>query len=143
MTTLPRLLLGALVTLALSSAPALAESASPARADNPSVAYKRIVKECSTYTMDGQKQKQCRADFTTAVTGIKKDYKIAVLVQDPGSDTTYAVGTFTSKGARASKRLRDAVVSYGVPDDQTRLRFHVVVRNADGEKVWPSQRRAL
>ena len=147
MTTIPRLLQGALAALALASAPALSATASPAlatsAADSPSVAYKNVVKECSSYEMDGQKQKQCRADFTVAVTDIKKNYKVVVTARDPQHDMTTKVGRFTSEGASAKKRFRDVVISYGVPDDQIRIQFRVIVKNAAGEKVFATKRRTL
>lgn len=143
-TTIPRLFLTALVPLALASAPATA-SPTPASSavDSPSVAYKNIDKECSSYVMDGQEQKQCQADFTVVVTDIKKNFKIVVTARDPRHDTTSTIGRFTSAGASAKKRFRDVVVSYGPTDDQIRMRFRVIVRNAAGEKVFASKPRTF
>ena len=143
MSTLSRLFLGILVTLALASAHGVAATASPTHgenaADNIAVSYKRVVKECSTYVMDGQEQKQCKAAFTVSVTGIKKGYKVVVTAKDPQYDMTTTIGKFTSDGSSASKRFRDVVTSYGDPDDQIKMRFRAIVKNAAGEKVFASR----
>lgn len=144
MTTLRRLLLSALVPLAMASAPATTSSASARNAvESPSVAYQNIDKECSSYVMDGQEQKQCQADFTVVVTHIKKNFKIVVTARDPRHDTTSTIGRFTSDGASAKKRFRNVVVSYGPSNDQIKLRFRVIVRNAAGEKVFASKPRTF
>lgn len=147
MANLARLLIAGFIAGALTStsgAPATASGPLTARAaDAPSISYKNVDRECTTYTMDGQEQQQCRADFTLAVTNIKKGYKVVLTSRDPQYDMTTTVGTFTSEGISARKRFREVVISYGVPDDQIKMRFRVIVKNAAGRKVFASVPRTL
>ena len=105
----------------------------------PDVAYARIHKHCSTYEMDGVKQKQCIADFTVVVTGIDGGDEVSVVGVNRRHGIDDTVATVTATSTRARTRVTSAVVAFGRPAHLSVVRYHVEVVDASGDVVYTSQ----
>ena len=138
------LVVATLLGLGLSGpSSAVASTPTAVAADPPSVAYKKITKQCSSLTVDGQKQQQCQVDFTVAVTNVRKGYRVIVLSTDRRHSSTSVVGRFPVNGKQASRRFTDVVSSYGEAQRPERLAFRVKVKNAAGKNVLVTKPRVF
>lgn len=120
-----------------------AAQAAPAERAAAKVAFKEIEKECSTSSVDGQEQTQCRASFTVAASRVKPGYKIKVIQAKTGSLMKRTVGKFTATKSKASERFENEVCSFGATDSPTKVKFYALVKDADGKKVVKTKPQTL
>lgn len=128
---------------ALFTAFALTVPTGAVAAEDTEVTFTDKTKECSSYTVDGQPQQQCRVDVTVRAAGVKKGDVVTLLQFDDKNGITFEVGSFEAKRAKAKKRFTDLVCSFGPKGDLSKVRYQVTVADSEGNQLHKTKRTRL
>lgn len=128
-------------TAALCTTLALAVPTSAVASGAPEVTYTDKVKSCSSYTVDGQAQQQCRVDLTLRAADVQKGDTITLVQVGDGFEIE--MGSFEAARKKAKKRFKDLVCSNGPKGDLTKIRYYATVVDGEGELKHKTKRTTL
>lgn len=130
-------------TVALCTTFAVTVPSSASAAGATEITYTDKEKSCSSYTVDGQRQKQCRVDVTVRAAGVEKGDVVTLVLVDDKNGFTNDIGSFEAKRKKAKKRFKDVVCSFGPKGDLTKVPYYVTVTDPEGELVHKTKRTTL